>query len=258
MRLFISAAARLMPVLLPIAALSGCSHNETDLAAHDPAAPTNRTMFSGNMYVDHHLLRPVTKFYVADVPDGARHGVHHFLTNMKEPSVLINDVLQGNMSRSWNTVQRFTINTTVGCLGVFDVAQIWGLPHHEADFGQTMGVWGVGTGPDLQLPLFGFSNVRDLAGKGVGMVTDPLTLVTGPIASIISGSSSGMAVIDDRSQTLSVVDSVERDSLDEYAALRSMTSQHRLAFVQDGRLGKVHSDKSVLVEKAPDKIANGS
>jgi len=258
MRMNFPAVARLLPALLPIAILSACSHNEADIAAHDPGAPTNRTMFSGNMYVDHHVLRPVTRFYVADVPTGAQHGVHHFLTNLKEPQVLVNDVLQGNFSRSWNTVQRFTVNTTVGCLGIFDVAQSWGLPHHEADFGQTMGVWGVGTGPDLQLPLFGFSNVRDLAGKGVGIVTDPFTLITGPVASVISGASSGMGVVDGRSETLAVTDSVERDSLDEYATLRSMTSQHRLAFVQEGRQGKIHPANATISETTPGKVVSGS
>lgn len=258
MRISFFAVGRLMPILLPLAFLFGCSNNESDLAARDPGAPTNRTIFSGNMYVDRHVLRPVTRLYVADVPTSAQHGVHHFLTNLKEPQVLVNDVLQGNFSRSWNTVQRFTVNTTVGCLGIFDVAQTWGLPPHKADFGQTFGVWGIGTGPDLQLPLAGFSNVRDLAGRGLGIITDPFILITGPAASIIGGVSSGMGIFDGRSQTLAITDSVERDSLDEYATLRSMTSQHREAFVQEGRHGKVRPVEAAAAKDISDKITNGS
>lgn len=246
MRQLLSAAIRIMPFLLPTFMVSACAHDSADLAANDPAAPTNRTVFGGNMFVDRHVVKPVARFYVADVPKGAQHGVHHFVANLEEPEILINDVLQGNFSRSWNTIQRFTINTTVGGLGLFDVAQGWGLPRHNADFGQTFGVWGIGTGPDVQLPLVGFSNVRDMTGKGIGMVADPLHLVTGTVVAIFSGAKSGMTVIDGRADVLPITDSVEKTSLDRYATFRSMMDQHRAAFIQEGREGRVRPAKSVV------------
>ena len=160
--------------------------------------------------------------------------------------VFINDLLQGNVSRSWNTLQRFTINTTIGGLGLFDVAQGRGMPAHDADFGQTLGVWGIGPGPDLQLPLFGFSNVRDLAGKGIGIVANPFNLVAGPVVAVLNGAHSGLGIVDGRTATLPLTDSVERESLDEYATLRSMTAQHRAAFIQDGREGRVRDVRPVV------------
>lgn len=238
--------SRLTRRLAPALFLSACAHGAEDLASHDPAAPTNRTVFAGNMAVDHHVLRPVARVYVNDVPQGARHGVHHFVSNLHEPTIFVNDVLQGNFGRSWNTVQRFAINTTAGGLGVFDVAQGWGLPRHDADFGQTLGVWGVGPGPDVQLPLLGFSNVRDVTGTVVGFATNPLGLATGPLFAVLNGVGSGLGVVDGRANLLPVTDDVERNSLDQYATLRSMTSQHRAVFVKEGREGKVRpAGKSV-------------
>lgn len=253
MRQLLSAAIRVVPFLLPPLMLSACAHDSADLAANDPAAPTNRTVFGGNMFVDCHVVKPVARFYVSDVPNGARHGVHHFVSNLEEPKVFINDVLQGNMSRSWNTLQRFTINTTIGGLGLFDVAQGWGLPKHNADFGQTLGVWGVGTGPDVQLPLLGFSNLRDVAGDGIGIIANPFILVTGPVVAIINGTDKGLAVVDGRADLLPVTDSVDKTSLDRYATYRSMLDQHRAAFIQEGREGRVRPVKAdvAVVDSAP-------
>lgn len=253
MRQLLSAAIRIMPFLLPAFMLSACAHDSVDLAANDPGAPTNRTIFGGNMFVDHHMIRPVARFYAADVPKGAQHGVHHFVTNLEEPKVFINDILQGNFSRSWNTLQRFTVNTTAGGLGLFDVAQGWGLPHHDADFGQTLGVWGVGTGPDVQLPLLGFTNLRDVAGKGVGIVANPFILFTGPVVTIVSTTDKGLSVVDERAGVLPLTDSVEKTSLDRYATFRSMIDQHRAAFIQEGREGRVHSAKPnvTVADNAP-------
>lgn len=253
MRQLLSAAIRIVPFLLPTFMLSACAHDSADLAANDPAAPTNRTVFGGNMFVDRHVVKPVARFYVADVPKGAQHGIHHFVANFGEPKVLINDVLQGNFSRSWNTLQRFTINTTVGGLGLFDVAQGWNLPKHDADFGQTLGVWGVGTGPDVQLPLLGFTNLRDVAGTGIGMVANPFNLVAGPVMTIVSGADGGLAVVDGRAGLLPVTESVEKTSLDRYATFRSMMDQHRAAFIQEGREGRVRPVKAdvVVVDDTP-------
>ena len=254
MRLNAAALIRYLPLLLPAAVLSACAHDAQDLAANDPAAPTNRTLFAGNMAVDHHVLRPVARFYVADVPAGARHGVHHFVNNLDEPLIFVNDVLQGNASRCWNTAQRFAVNTTVGVVGIFDVAQGWGLPAHKADFGQTLGVWGVGPGPDVQLPLFGFSNLRDMAGKGIGMAANPAHLFTAPVVGIVSGASSGLGVVDKRSDALGPIDEVERNSLDEYATLRSITAQRRAEFIAEGRAGLVRPAPPRVVAQVPQKV----
>lgn len=231
--------AKYISFFMPALFAAGCAHNHSDLAANDPVAPANRTVFGGNLFVDHHVLQPVARTYAANVPSSVKHGIHNFSANLNEPKILVNDVLQGNFSRSWNTLERFAINSTAGVLGIFDFAQKWGMPYHDADFGQTLGVWGVGPGPDVQLPLMGFSNVRDTTGSLAGIVLNPTTFVSAGLVSVVRGVSSGLSIVDGRANTLAVTDDVEKNSLDEYASLRSMTAQHRAAFIQDGIQGKV-------------------
>lgn len=120
--------------------LGACAHGPEQQAAHDPGEPTNRVVFGGNMFIDRHAVRPVARTYVHYVPSGARRSVHSFVQNIGEPITLINDLAQGNLARSWNTSKRFVINTTVGGLGLFDLASGWGMPYHKADLGQTFGV----------------------------------------------------------------------------------------------------------------------
>lgn len=225
--------------------ISACAHDEADRAANDPASPINRSIFAGNLYVDRHVVRPVARAYAKDIPKTVRGGLHNFVSNLHEPIVLVNDLLQENFGRGLNTIERFTINTTVGGLGIFDVAQGWGMPHHNADFGQTFGVWGVGTGPDIQLPLLGFSNVRDVLGSVVGIAVNPASVVTNTYVSTVTGITGGLSALDARSKALTLTDAVERDSLDEYASLRSMRDQNRAAFILEGKTGRVRQDPLV-------------
>lgn len=221
--------------------LGACAHGPEQQAAHDPAEPTNRVVFGGNMFIDRNAVRPVARTYVRYVPPGARRSVHSFVQNLGEPITFVNDLAQGNLARSWNTSKRFVINTTVGGLGLFDVASGWGMPYHKADFGQTFGVWGIPGGPEMQLPLLGFANVRDAVGQAIGMAANPLNLFgAGVDVQALNGAKTGFGVVDGRAGLLPVTDDVDRSSLDRYATLRSMTEQNRLAFIRQGKLGKVH------------------
>jgi phospholipid-binding lipoprotein MlaA len=128
--------------------IAACAHVPSDPAARaddnkvdDPAESTNRAVFGANQTVDRNALKPVAAAYRDHVPAGARQSVHNFASNLGEPKVLVNDLLQGNVRRAWNTTQRFVVNSTIGGAGFFDVADDFGLPHHTADFGQTFGVW---------------------------------------------------------------------------------------------------------------------
>ncbi len=229
--------------------LSACAEAPINLEAraeydriNDPAEPTNRVIFSGNQFVDRNTLRPVARAYEDYVPDRARRSIHHFVENLEQPTVAMNDVLQGNLSRAWNTTQRFAINTTLGGAGLFDVATGWGRPEHRADFGQTFGVWGIGAGPAVQLPLFGPSNVRDTVGVIAGVLASPSNLITGGTSSAITAvETSGMVlgVVDGRAGMLKTTDALERNSLDYYSALRSVASQSRAAFIAEGKVGSV-------------------
>jgi phospholipid-binding lipoprotein MlaA len=230
--------------------LTACAHRPTDPEAraeydqnNDPAEPTNRTIFAGNKFVDDHALQPVARGYEDYVPGRVRKSIHNFVSNLGQPSIAVNDTLQGNFRRSWNTIQRFAINTTVGGVGLFDVATDWNRPGHLADFGQTFGVWGIGPGPSVQLPLFGPSNVRDSVGKVADLLTNPANLASGGAVAAISAVSGGAGFIDARANLLSTTGPLERDSLDYYAALRSIAAQRRAALVVEGKAGDVVVDK---------------
>lgn len=221
--------------------VGACAHVPTDPAAraeyekaNDPAEPTNRVIFKGNQFIDRNLLKPVATAYVNHVPDGARRSIHNFVSNLEGPEILVNDLLQGNMSRAWTTTERFVINTTVGVAGFFDPATGWGMPRHTADFGQTFGVWGMGPGPSVQLPLFSFSNVRDSAGKVLGFVANPLDYI---VPDAVSAGDGGLNVVDGRATLLPTTNLLEQTSLDYYAALRSTMAQRRAALVEEGKTG---------------------
>jgi len=232
-------------------ALTACAHRPADPEAraeyernNDPAEPTNRVIFAGNKFVDDHALQPVARGYQDYVPGRVQKSIHNFVSNLGQPSIAVNDALQGNFSRSWNTIQRFAINTTVGGVGLVDVATDWNRPGHLADFGQTLGVWGVGPGPSVQLPIFGASNVRDSIGRVADLLTNPANLASGGAVAAISAVSGGTGFIDARAGLLSTTDPLEHDSLDYYAALRSIAAQRRAALVAEGKAGDVvvHED----------------
>ena len=229
-----------------VLSLGACAAAPADPAAHaefdganDPAEPTNRKVFAANQYVDRNALQPVARSYQDNVPGGVRQGIHNFTSNLGQPGIAVNDLLQGNVSRAWNTTQRFAINTTVGGAGLFDVATGWNRPAHQADFGQTLGVWGMGTGPSVQLPLLGPSNVRDAVGTVGGLVLNPANLLTGGAAVAATVVSGGLGAVDGRAGLLATTDSLQQGSLDYYATLRSVSAQRRAALVQEGREGRV-------------------
>jgi phospholipid-binding lipoprotein MlaA len=236
---------------MSVLALVACAHapaNPEGRAEYrrinDPAEPTNRTIFAGNQFLDHHALQPVARGYQNHVPDSVRRSIHNFVDNLAQPSVAVNDILQGNIHRAWNTTQRFGLNTTIGGLGLFDVATDWDRPEHSADFGQTLGVWGIGPGPAVQLPLLGPSNVRDSFGKIVDFATKPTNYIPGGAVATASMASSGLGAVDSRAQLLPTTDILEHSSVDYYAALRSATAQRRTVLVAEGKEGLVVDHRS--------------
>lgn len=232
------------PAIASILFLVACAQVPTDPeeraaydSANDPAEPTNRTIFAANQFVDRNALQPIARAYDEYVPSRARKSIHNFVSNLREPGVAVNDTLQANFGRAWNTTQRFVINTTVGGAGLFDVATDWDRPHHQADFGQTFGVWGVDTGPSVQLPLFGPSNVRDTVGTAVGFLANPLNFIPGGTMSTIELAGTGVGTVDGRANMLGTTDALEKTSLDYYASLRSMQAQRRAALIDEGKAG---------------------
>jgi phospholipid-binding lipoprotein MlaA len=224
-------------------AVAGCASVPTDpeekaeyVATNDPLEPTNRAIFDFDQFLDKNLLRPVAVAYRDNVPEPAQRGIHNLLSNLGEPMIFANDVLQANPSNAWNTVQRFVVNSTVGVAGIFDVASGWGLPYHSADLGQTFGVWGIPDGPYLVLPLFGPSSPRDAVGLGATIYADPIgNIAANNGASVVNYITAGSNAVDQRSRSVQTLDDIERTSLDFYAAIRSLYRQRRAADVREGK-----------------------
>ncbi|MDR6937070.1 VacJ family lipoprotein [Luteibacter sp. 3190] len=209
--------------------------------------PINRKVFAFNRGVDKVVLKPVARGY-SHLPSGVRRGVRHFVWNLQEPIVFANDLLQANFLRSLNTAGRFIVNSTVGVAGIFDVAGKWGMPHHGADLGQTFGVWGIGPGHTVELPLFGSSNVRDTVGRvltaGLYKLGDNSdTVQTLETVRTVGG------IVDGRAQALPLTDRLET-SPDYYAALRDNAAARRAKLVEEGRRGDVHAEESPAESRA--------
>ena len=203
---------------------------------NDPLEPLNRKTLAFNQFLDNIFFRPAAKTYVAVVPGDARTAFHHMLDNMKEPTLFFNNVLQGQFKRAGITFGRFLVNSTVGFAGIVDVMALSGVDRQPADFGQTLYVWGVPSGPYLILPILGPSNPRDALGSAVDSYDDPFTIIANDhgvtelttTRFIIGG-------VDERAGVLDVLDDLEKNSVDFYAQLRSLSQQHRNAELHHGK-----------------------
>jgi phospholipid-binding lipoprotein MlaA len=216
---------------------AGCAGTTGTNAGHDPSDPLeswNRQIFAMNKSFDHAVLKPTAEAYVAVVPGPARTGVHNFLTNLDTPITFTNDVLQGEFGLAGETVGRFGLNTTIGLGGLVDVATPAGIPGHSSDFGQTLGVWGVGADPYLVLPLFGPSNPRDLTGTLADTFMDPLAYVGIRDYTYWAIGREGVEILDERSRNIDTLDELEQSSVDDYASTRSLYRQYREAHVHHG------------------------
>ena len=142
--------------------------------AHDPLEGFNRAMYTFNDKLDKYVLKPVAKGYHAVAPTPVRRSVANFFSNLHDPAVMLNNLLQGKPGQAASDLGRFMVNSTIGIFGLFDVSSKFGLPKHDEDFGQTLAVWGVGDGPYLVLPFFGPSNMRDAPALVVDWETYPL------------------------------------------------------------------------------------
>ena len=184
----------------------------------DPYEGFNRQMFAFNNGVDRYALAPAATVYETVTPSFARDRVGDFLGNLSSPVIFINDVLQAEPGRASDTFFRFTINTTIGLVGLWDAANYFGLEGHSEDFGQTLAVWGVDSGPYLVMPIIGPSNPRDLVGAGVDRAFDPLTWTE----------FEGQPDLDDQIRTLN-------EQPEPYIALRRIYSSQRQAAIRNGK-----------------------
>lgn len=222
----------ILAILAIATSLAGCATDPS--GQNDPYEQTNRSIFSLDEGFDHAVGRPVAVTYNTLVPGFVRDGAHNILHNLDSPVILGNDVLQGEGTRASATFGRAVINTTLGLGGIFDVATRMGIPSHDEDFGQTLGVWGVGEGPYLVLPFAGPSNPRDLVGVGGDYAMDPFTYLKWNNSTLYGIVRTGIGVIDLRARNVETLDEIERTSVDLYATTRSLYRQHRNAEIRNG------------------------
>lgn len=201
-------------------------------AESDPLEGVNRAVFAVNDVADRFVIRPIAWTYGTVAPDPLKRGMRNFFRNLGSPVRFVNDVLQFTFEDAGVTVARFGINTTVGLLGFFEVAEGWGFPHHPADFGQTLHAYGVGSGPYIVIPLLGPSTVRDGIGTAVDVFFDPLTYALDTYPRL--GVTVANAIVR-REQLIAPLDDLRENSIDYYAALRSAYYQDRAVTLRKGR-----------------------
>lgn len=214
---------------LTICLLTQAMNSQAATQDSDPLEPFNRVVFTFNESLDRWILKPVSKGYVSVTPEPVRNSIGRFFFNLSEPITTINDLLQLKPGKAAVSSCRFVVNSTIGVLGFFDVAVDMGLEKHQEDLGQSLGYWGVPSGPYLVLPVFGPSNVRDTAGFVGDVYTDPLTWY--PEDRVANYSLRGLEFVQIRAELLEVEHMLKGD---RYSAMRDLYMQTREYDVKDG------------------------
>jgi phospholipid-binding lipoprotein MlaA len=230
-----STAARWFLVALSSLLLGACATPPS--AGGDPRDPYenfNRKVFTVNAVVDRAVIKPVARGYTNYTPEFIQNTVGNFFGNLADVWTALNNYLQFKPRDGTIDVGRVLINSTLGIAGLADVATPLGLPKHEEDFGQTLAVWGVKSGPYVVLPLFGPSTMRDTFGKPVDLYADPLGQFN--MSTTYEYSARAVRLVDDRARALPATDLIEQASLDPYQFMRDAYLQRREARVRDGNV----------------------
>jgi len=205
--------------------------NEGELPEYDPWEGFNEKMFSFNYNMDKYVLKPVAKGYNFVMPDRLQQMIDNGFDNLLVVQRVVNNLLQWRLKGAGAEVGRFLINSTVGIGGLFDIAkQEFGLQKTKVDFGQTLGIWGVGPGPYLILPLLPPLTVRDGIGTAVDGAMDPLSYVL-PFIWTRLGMRVGQT-INDRSLNLDLYQGFEETTVDLYSAVRNGYLQRRDSLIK--------------------------
>jgi phospholipid-binding lipoprotein MlaA len=230
-------------VTLASLVLGGCATNNP----RDPLEPLNRGVFAFNDTVDKYALKPVATVYKKVLPSFVQTGVHNFFGNLSDVWSGLNNFAQGKGQAGMQDVTRFAMNSTFGLVGVLDIATQAGLPKHNEDLGQTLGYWGVPSGPYLVLPILGSSTLRDTAALPGDWYGD---LWTHKRPSNVRNIGTVVKAVDLRATYLDASDLVEGAALDRYEFIRDGYLQRREGQVNDGRQSAAANDSGKLDMKA--------
>lgn len=243
--------ALLMCGLISLTMLGGCASTGNP---RDPIEPFNRGVYQFNDAVDKVLLKPAAEVYRGVLPQFVRTGVSNIFSNINDVIVALNNLLQGKFIDAVSDVGRIAVNSTIGLLGVFDVATELGLEKHDEDFGQTLGYWGIGDGPYLVLPFFGPKNVRDTFGLFVDYKTDPITYIDPTRDRNIVR---GVRIVNRRAELLETSKILETAALDPYEFVRDAYLQRRRNLVHDGSPPPEQDDDIEIKMKPRSKQPDG-
>ena len=203
-----------------------------DPAERDRVPRLNRRLFAFNEHLYTFLLDPISRAYQFVTPSFLRDLIHNAFENLDDPVVFANDVLQADPCRAARTLSRFALNSTVGVLGLVDVASEMGIAGHDTDFGETLGRYGVPSGSYFVLPVFGPSTLRDAPSELVDTALRPEVWLLGPITRMAVTGTSGLATYDiDRER----LEALRETSVDFYAALRGAYLMDRDAHIAELR-----------------------
>ena len=197
----------------------------------DPWEKFNRKMFSFNEGADKYFLKPLTTVYVHITPKFFRRGVDNALSNVMEVPSALNGVLQGNFSSAAHDTGRLLVNSTLGLAGILDVAQYMNLKRTDKeDFGQTLAVWGISSGPYVVLPLLGPSNVRDTTATPVDWYTDPKAYIEDvPTRNAVRA----LSILNTRESLMELEKNINGD---KYVFFREAYLQHRNFVINNGKV----------------------
>lgn len=212
-----------------IGLLNGCA---TTGNGRDPIEGLNRATYAFNEAVDTMLIRPVARGYEAALPAPVRTGVMNFFGNIADVFIAVNNLLQGKPTEAAEDAGRFLVNSTIGILGIFDVASSMGLERHEEDFGQTFGRWGMEPGAYFVVPIFGPRDVRDTFGLVLDVAVDPVANI-GNVRT--RNTLALLRLTSDRAGLLPADKVIAEAALDKYSYVRDAYLQRRRSLVYDGR-----------------------
>jgi len=250
----LASGSRIIVAAFALTLLAACATSNPDAADDeygdgDPLESYNRVMFDVNQTIDGVLFKPVAILYDGILPAWGQERVSNVLDNLGEPVNFANNLLQGEIERAGITLGRFVINSTIGIVGIFEVAEGWGLQRMPEDFGQTLAVWGVGDQPYLMLPLFGPSNPRDAIGLVVDWLIDPFTYIFNFDQRLARTATRGISL---RAENIENIETLEETSLDFYAAMRELYGQYRDNQIRNGALPPPIPIPSITLEEFAD------
>ncbi len=220
-------------LLISTVLLGGCASTAKPIAQSDtnnvdPYENFNRTMFKFNDHLDDYIAKPISDTYLWVTPGFLKSGVTNFFSNLKDINVVLNDHLQGKFGQGFEDTGRFLTNSTVGMLGLIDVASELGLKKHEEDFGQTLAVWGVPQGAYLVLPILGPTTTRGVPGGIFDVAANPTSYVGMPVNLV--------AMLNTRANAEGALKFIDEAAIDPYVFTREAFLQNQKHLINDGKV----------------------